>query len=142
MSAAAWENFHKATLELAKSTALKQRLTDAFSRHLLDMPASEMPGALRGDFESLCKRMTRVSPLRGETAVAATVRKMSLDEADACAARIVALLDALHRAQGMDTGATGNRLVGDPGNGPGGRRPRSPADTTARIPTLISVNRA
>ncbi len=141
MSAAAWENFHKATLELAKSAALKQRLTDAFSRHLLDMPASEMPSALRGDFELLCKRMTSVSPLRGETAVAATVRKMSLDEADACAARIVALLDALHRVQGKETGAT-NRPAGDPGTGPGSRRPQSPTDSTARIPTLISVNRA
>lgn len=140
MSAAAWENFHKATLELAKSAALKQRLTDAFSRHLQDMPASEMPGELRSDFETLCKRMTQVSPLRGETAVAATVRKMSLDEADACAAQIVALLDALHRVKGKDTGATGSHLTGDLGNG--NRRPKTPADTTARIPTLISINRA
>ena len=30
MSAAAWESLHKATLELAKPTALKQRLTDAY----------------------------------------------------------------------------------------------------------------
>lgn len=142
MSAAAWENLHKATLELAKSAVLKQRLTDAFSRHLQDMPASAMPGELRSDFESLCKRMTLVSPLRGETAVAATVRKMSLDEADACAARIVALLDALHRVQGADTGATGNRLAGDLGKGHGSSRPKIPADTTARIPTLISINRA
>ena len=74
MSAAAWENFHKATLELAKSTALKQRLTDAFSLYLQDMPASEMPGELRGDSESLRNRFTEVRPMRGETAVAATVR--------------------------------------------------------------------
>jgi hypothetical protein len=141
MSAAAWENFHKATLELAKSAALKQRLTDAFSRHLQDMPPSEMPGELRGDFESLCKRMTQVPPLRGETAVMATVRKMSLDEADACAARIVALLDALHRVKSKDTGATGIRPAGDLGIGQGSRRPKTSTDTTARIPTLISVNR-
>ena len=142
MSAAAWENFHKATLELAKSTALKQRLTDAFSHHLLDMPVSDMPGELRGDFELLRKRMTLVSPLRGESAVAATVRKMSLDEADACAARIVALLDALHRINGKDTGATGKHRTGDAGNGQGNRRPQTLTDSTARIPTLISINRA
>jgi hypothetical protein len=142
MSAAAWESFHKATLELAKSAALKQRLTDAFSRHLQDMPASEMPGELRGDFESLRKRMTHVSPLRGETSVVATVRKMSLDEADACAAGIVALLDALHRVNGTEIAATGNRLAGDPGNAHGSRRPKMPAEATARIPTLISINRA
>ncbi len=142
MSAAAWENFHKATLELAKSAALKQRLTDAFSRHLQDMAASEMPGELRGDFESLRKRMTQVSPLRGETAVAATVRKMSLDEAVACAARIVALLDALHRVNGSDTAATASRQTGELGHGQGSRRPKALADTTVRIPTLISINRA
>ena len=142
MSAAAWESLHKATLELAKSTTLKQRLTDAFSRHLQDMPASEMPSALRGDFESLRKRMTEVSPLRGETAVAATVRKMSLDEADASAARIVALLDALHRVNGKDIGATGKHRAVDTGNGQGNHRPPAPADSTARIPTLISINRA
>jgi hypothetical protein len=141
MSAAAWENFHKATLELAKSTALKQRLIDAFSRHLQDMPASEMPGELRGDFESLCKRMTQVPPLRGETVVTATVRKMSLHEADTCAARIVALLDALHRVKSKDAGSPGNRPAGDPGNGQGSRHSKTTADTTARIPTLISINR-
>jgi hypothetical protein len=128
MSAAAWECFHRATLELAKSSALKQRLTDAFSRHLQDMPASEMPGELRSEFESLRQRMTQVCPLRGETAVTATVRKMSLDEADACAASIVALLDALHRVNGSD--ATANR------------RAKVSMDTTVRIPTLISINRA
>lgn len=141
MSAAAWESFHKATIELAKSTALKQRLTDAFSRHLQDMPASEMPAELRGDFESLCKRMTQVNPLRGETAVAATVRKMSLEEADACAGRILALLDALYRARAAKASATGShRIPVDNGNVQG--KYKSTGDTSSRIPTLISINRA
>ena len=140
MSAAAWESFHKATLELAKSTALKQRLTDAFARHLQDMPASDMPNELRADFESFCKRMTQVDPLRGETAVVATVRKMSQEEADACAARIVTLLDALHRVKVQDTGLTGIRPAGDLGNS--SRKPKSPSETTVRVPTLISINRA
>jgi hypothetical protein len=143
MSAAAWENFHKATLELAKSTALKQRLTDAFSRHLQDMPASDMPGELRADFESLCKRMTQVSPLRGESAVVATVRKMSLEDADTCATRIVALLDALYRVRAAKVSATGsNRMVGENGSGHAQSKPKPAADATARIPTLISINRA
>ena len=142
MSAAAWENFHKATLELAKSAGLKQRLTDAFSRHLQDMPASELPAEMRSDFESLCRLMTQVSPMRGETAVAATVRKMSSEEADACAQRIVALLDALHRARGNDSGAGGNRMTGDAGGDLGSRRSKPAADAAARVPTLISINRA
>lgn len=134
MSVAAWESLHKATLELAKPAALKQRLTDAFSRFLLDLPPAEMPGELRQDFEALRQCMTRIRPLPGESAVVATVRKMSMHEADDCAARIVALLDSLHRttltAQARPNGQPHARASG-------------PADASAsRIPTLISVNRA
>ncbi len=132
MSAAAWESLHKATLELARPSALKQRLTDAFTRHLLDLSPSEMPAELRQDFEALRQSMTRVRPQRGECAVAVTVRKMSIGEADACAARIVALLDSLHRTSASAPhkahGLAHSRGTGDTG--------------ISRIPTLISVNRA
>lgn len=134
MSVAAWESLHRATLELAKSSGLKQRLTDAWSRYLDDLSPKEMPGELRQDFESLRLAMTSVRPLQGESAVTATVRKMSMGEADACAARIVALLDALHRA-----------AVAPPArsNGQAHVRPAVAAESpTVRIPTLISVNRA
>jgi hypothetical protein len=142
MSAAAWENFHKATLVLTKSNSLKQRLTDAFSRHLQHMPSSEMPITLRADFEALCRQMTQISPLRGESAVVSTVRKMSPAEVDACALRIVTLLGALHRVNGSShVPATGNRQADDQGNGLGSRRPKPPAEISARIPTLISLTR-
>ena len=132
MSAAAWESLHKATLELARSSALKQRLTDAYTRHLLDLSPSVMPVELRQDFEALRQAMTRVRPQHGECPVAVTVRKMSIGEADACAARIVALLDSLHR-----TSATA------PPKSNGQGHSRSTGDTSnSRIPTLISVNRA
>ncbi len=132
MSAAAWESLHKATLELARSSALKQRLTDAYTRHLLDLSPNEMPGELRQDFEALRQSMTRVRPQRGECPVAATVRKMSIGEADACAARIVALLDSLHRTSASATPKSNGQAHG-----------RSTGDTSSsRIPTLISVNRA
>jgi hypothetical protein len=131
VTAAAWESLHKATLELAKSSALKQRLTDAFKRHLLDLPASELPGELRKDFEALRQSMTRIQPAHGECAVVATIRKMGIAEADACAARIVGLLDALHR---MGVNAAGKPATG---------HVRGAGDTgTTRIPTLISINRA
>ena len=134
MSAAAWESLHKAALELAKPSPLKQRLIDAFTRHLLDLPPYEVPAELRKDFEALRLSMTRVRPAPGESPVMATVRKMSIGEADACAVRIVELLDALHR----------NALEAPvKGNGPGQGRSASLSDTSiARIPTLISVNRA
>jgi hypothetical protein len=130
VSDAAWEGLHKATLELARPSALKQRLTDAFTRHLLDLPPEEIPGELRQDFEALRQSMTRVRPQGGECAVVATVRKMSIGEADACAARIVALLDALHRS-----GAAAPVR-------PNGQHSRAGDGGSARIPTLISVNRA
>ncbi|MBM5811396.1 MAG: hypothetical protein FJ191_05440 [Gammaproteobacteria bacterium] len=113
MHPAAWESLHKATLELAKASSIKQRLTDAYSRHLKDLTAAELPGTVRSDFEALRLRMTEVPPLRGETAVAATVRKMSIDEADACAARIVCLLDALHREAGRSEGVSRIRARGE-----------------------------
>jgi hypothetical protein len=131
VSTAAWESLYKATLELAKPSAQKQRLTDAFTRHLLDLPTHEMPGELRQDFEALRLSMTRVRPLAGESAVAATVRKMSIGEADACAARIIALLDSLHRTMAVA-----------PPKGNGQRTPSLTDTSIARIPTLISVNRA
>ena len=132
MSAAAWESLHKATLELAKPSALKKRLTDAFTRHLIDLSASDMPGEVRQDFEALRQSMTRIRPQHGECPVAATVRKMSIGEADACAARIVALLDTLHRTS-----------AAAPLKANGQAHARGTGDTdTARIPTLISVNRA
>ena len=53
MSEAAWENLHKAALELAKPSALKQRLTDAFTRYLIDLPPQDMPSEARQDFEAL-----------------------------------------------------------------------------------------
>ena len=146
MSSAAWENLHKATMELAGSATLKQRLTDAFSRYLQDMPAADVPDGLRPDFEALCQSMTQIRPMRGETAVAATVRKMSIHEADACAARIVALLDALHCSETAMPAPAGNRAVNGHGQAPdggqGSTRPRLTADAAARIPTLISINRA
>lgn len=132
MSEAAWESLHKATLELARPTALKQRLTDAYTRHLMSLPTQDMPGELRKDFEDLRQAMTRVRPQHGECPVAVTVRKMSIGEADACAARIVALLDTLHRTS-LTAGSRAN----------GQSASRSSGDTgSSRIPTLISVNRA
>ncbi len=134
MSSAAWESLHKAALELAKPAPLKQRLTDAFTHHLLDLPPYEVPGDLRPDFEALHQSMTRIRPAPGESAVVATVRKMSIGEAEACAARIVELLDTLHRWLSTASARTAAASTG---------RPASVSDTgIARIPTLISVNRA
>jgi hypothetical protein len=88
---------HAATLELVKSTALKQRLAIAFSNFLKELDAEELPAELRATFLELCTDLESVRPLPGETAVQATVRKMSPDQAERCAGRIVDLYGDLLR---------------------------------------------
>jgi hypothetical protein len=53
---------------------------------------------LRGPFADLHAELESVKPLPGETAVQATVRKMSHDQAEQFAARIVGLYGDLLRA--------------------------------------------
>lgn len=88
-----------AALSLARSGAIKDRLTTAYRNHLAGLEQDELPQELRAQFESVKRALTRERPLfRGEDAVRASVRKMSNDEADECACSIVRLLGALPRA--------------------------------------------
>lgn len=97
---AAWESLHHAALEFTSSDSIKQRLTKAFSGHLADLDLDSLPPHLRPKFLMLVERLTAVCPLRGETAVAATVRKMSNEEASSCAQEIVALMKLLGEERG------------------------------------------
>jgi len=92
---AAWESFHRAVHELASCGTIKQRLTVAYSKHLKELTAEDLPAEIRSVFLELSQQLTCVPPLRGETAVCATVRKMSNDEAESVARRIVQLLAEL-----------------------------------------------
>jgi hypothetical protein len=94
----AWGKLHAATLELAKATPIKQRLACAFSKHLKHIDASQLPAALRCEFHDLMRALEAVRPLPGETPVQATVRKMSAEDADLYAARIVVLFGEVARA--------------------------------------------
>jgi hypothetical protein len=85
----AWECFHFATLELVRSTPIKQRLICAYRRHLGSLQESEIPLEVRESFGQVMRCLCGVAPLRGEDAVSASVRKMSNQEADDCAAQIV-----------------------------------------------------
>jgi hypothetical protein len=85
----AWENLHFATLELVRSTPIKQRLVCAYRRHLAAIPADQLPAEVRESFTQMMRSLCSVQPLRGEDAVAASVRKMSNQEADDCAALVV-----------------------------------------------------
>src|SRR5882757_7253454 len=85
----AWESLHFATLELVRSTPIKQRLISAYRRHLYSLPEDQLPNEVRELFGEVMKSMHGVQPQKGEDAVAASVRKMSNQEADDCAAHIV-----------------------------------------------------
>ncbi len=85
----AWDSLHSATLELVRSTPIKQRLIAAYRRHLSLIDEEQLPAEARGSFAQVMRSLAGVQPLRGEDAVAASVRKMSNQEADDCAALIV-----------------------------------------------------
>src|SRR5476651_171908 len=93
----AWECFHYATLELVRSTPIKQRLISAYRRHLAVLPEDQLPGDVRETFGQVMRCLRGVQPLRGEDAVAASVRKMSNQEADDCAALIVEIFGMIGR---------------------------------------------
>ena len=96
----AWENLHCATLELVRSAAIKQRLIAA-ARHLTPLAEDQLPTETRGSFAQLMRSLAGVQPQRGEDAVVASVRKMSNQQADDCAALIVEIFGALCRADSL-----------------------------------------
>jgi hypothetical protein len=95
----AWECFHFATLELVRSTPIKQRLVCAYRRYLASLPADEVPTEVREPYSQVMRSLCGVAPLRGEDAVAASVRKMSNQEADDCAAQIVEIFGLMCKTQ-------------------------------------------
>jgi hypothetical protein len=96
-----WEIFQGATLSLARSGALKDRLADAYRNHLSCINETDLPREVREDFRSFNHALTRERPLvRGEDAVRATIRKMSNGEAEAAATSVVKMFCALQRGAG------------------------------------------
>lgn len=89
--------FHAALTVLAGHGHVKQRLITAWDEHLVEIHEDDLPIALKQAFADLRHDMSRVTPLNGEGAICASVRKMSLDEASDCAGRIVGLYGELAR---------------------------------------------
>jgi hypothetical protein len=110
----AWDCFLFATLELVRSTPIKQRLICAYRRHLADISQEQLPGDVRESFGLMVRSLRGVQPLRGEDPVAASVRKMSNQEADDCAALIVDMFGRMSRSQPVRPGPTPlKRIVAD-----------------------------
>jgi hypothetical protein len=102
----AWECFHFATLELVRSTPIKQRLICAYRRYLASLRPDEIPTEARESYDQVMRSLCGVQPLRGEDAVAASVRKMSNQEADECAAQIVEIFGLMCKTQHSATRAS------------------------------------
>jgi hypothetical protein len=101
----AWDCLRFATLELVRSTPIKQRLVCAYRRHLAALPPEQVPEDVRGSYIQVTQALCGVQPQRGEDAVAASVRKMSNQDADDCAALIVEIFGMMSRRQSEVTRA-------------------------------------
>jgi hypothetical protein len=95
----AWENFFAATTLLVSAGPIKHRLLEAYRQHLMTLDQEQLPKEIRDEFCSLSTGMSCVRPLRGETALQATVRKMSDAEAGLKATQILNMLGMLARSQ-------------------------------------------
>jgi hypothetical protein len=94
-----WESFVAATAILASAGSVKHRLAEAYSAHLASVDEDDLPREIREEFCSLSSCLSCVRPMRGETAVQATVRKMSDRDAGQFATRIVSMLAVIARNQ-------------------------------------------
>lgn len=93
------EHLWAAIFLLVSAESIKRRLVSAYSSHLSEIDQSELPSEVRDEFKDIVKSISRVKPMRGESAVQATVRKMSDAEAARCASRIVEFLGRLMELQ-------------------------------------------
>jgi VIT1/CCC1 family predicted Fe2+/Mn2+ transporter len=93
----AWDKFQGATLSLARSGSIKDRLTDAYRNHLSAVAEEELPREIREQFHDVRCSLTREQPQRGEDAIRATVRKMSSHEAETIAEKVVQMLAVMAR---------------------------------------------
>jgi hypothetical protein len=99
----AWDCLRFATLELVRSSPIKQRLVCAYRRHLAALPPEQVPDDVRGSYVQVTQALCGVQPQRGEDAVAASVRKMSNQDADDCAALIVEIFGMMSRRPSEST---------------------------------------
>ncbi len=79
------DNFFTAVSVLAGHGHIKQRLISAYEDQLESIDEDDLPIPVRESFADLKHLMHRVTPANGEGPICASVRKMSVDEANQCA---------------------------------------------------------
>lgn len=92
------ERFGNALSVLAGHGDIKKRLIQAFEENLSDIDQQSLPKPVKSAFRTLRRRMTSVAPLNGEGSICASVRKMSVFDADECARMVVGMYGELIRS--------------------------------------------
>jgi len=109
------EHFYAAVSVLTGDGHIKQRLIKAYEENLVEINEDELPIAVKQPFSDLKHQMNRVTPLNGEGAICASVRKMSVNEAADCAVSVLALFSEITRLG--DSGQAMLPLAGKDHNG-------------------------
>ena len=94
------DRFFSAARALSADAPIKQRLVSAYKEYLEDLRDEEVPDSMRQKFGSLRQAMTAVGPCNGESAVHASVRKMSPVDAQRYATSILLMLGEMVRVKG------------------------------------------
>jgi len=112
-----WEHFRCATLTLVGPGPVKQRLCDAYMKHLRMVDAETLPKSIQPGFTELAQAMRSAQAAGGLGAVEATVRKMSEQDAGLLAARVLEMFVVLSREDTREPAVQPPqrqfRLVGD-----------------------------
>ncbi|MCJ7452626.1 MAG: hypothetical protein MUO39_09150 [Steroidobacteraceae bacterium] len=108
-------------LQLIGAGTVKQRLCDASLRHLCDVDAARLPPDVAERYQQLMDSLNTAPATGGLGRIGATVRKMSDQEAAACAAQVLDLYLALSAGSQREPVANPQRqlrLVGEDEAGP------------------------
>ena len=87
----------QATVTLSQGGTIKDRLADAYAAHLIQIDSEDLPEHLRSEFDALCVAMHRERPQPRESAMRASVRKMSNEDAARHAALVVKVFAGVAR---------------------------------------------
>jgi hypothetical protein len=108
-----WESLRDAVTVLAGAGPVKQRLLDAYQRHLRNLDPAGLPRELRGTYTSLLDALQSAQRAGSLDAIAASVRKMSDMDAARHAQAIVQLFAGLNEPHGQARPASPLRAVPD-----------------------------
>ena len=95
-----FDRFYAAVSVVASHGNIKQRIIAAFEDNLADIDDTNLPSAIRNKFIELRAMVTGVKPLNGEGHIRATVRKMSVVEAEKCSRKMLDLYTDLVHLEG------------------------------------------